>query len=674
MKKTPRLLFWTLFTLIAFLTLLEIFSLPSSTDKVWLFGLSVQRFMIALFPLTSILFCVVMITMVLFIPDRYEQLRTRFRQVVLPGAALSGIISFWASLFLSGVLIYYRLVIAPNVVTLTPKLGALFPNLCAYMDRLWALLMFFAFCMACWTIYVWFGLKQPLFQNLCKLIGWGVGVLSIFGTLFQWIVFIFHLHVFEQIPGWYWPIILKPNFFRNALIFGIFLLFFILILVLIQRFPHAHILNLSLICLAFIGLQYTLGYMEGRGLASLTDRFFLSYHRIYTEEACNATYSSHEAIVHYEDLYTSMFLQTKPPGVVWMSFKLNQIANLPGLSSILDQLSGKITLSKFIPRMTSVACQRSMVLRTLLFPLLSASTIWVIYGVAKWLIRGKEYTQLAYYSALLFILSPNILMLTMFLDQALYPALFLLIAGATLLSIQRKSFTASFLIGFALYITIFLSFSMLPLLALPIIYFLCVSWQGKNFAAVWEDFKKSLLPIGLGGLLSMLLFKIFLNYDIFTRYQHMMATRIEGDFYIRLGISPTREATFLEKIHQTWDAILLNNIELAVAIGFPIFIFFIVMGIYSLIRVIQRKPDATAAINASLFLTYGALNAFRAVLGEVGRLWMFWIPVMTILTIQYLLPIIRRNRWIMYLLMVLQLTTVFLTYQFQDYLMPQLLP
>ena len=48
-EKNARLLFWTLFTLIAFLTLLEIFSLPSSTDKVWLFGLSVQRFMIALF-------------------------------------------------------------------------------------------------------------------------------------------------------------------------------------------------------------------------------------------------------------------------------------------------------------------------------------------------------------------------------------------------------------------------------------------------------------------------------------------------------------------------------------------------------------------------------------------------------------------------------------------------
>ena len=232
--------------------------------------------------------------------------------------------------------------------------------------------------------------------------------------------------------------------------------------------------------------------MEGRGLASLTDRFFLSYHRIYTEEACNATYSSHEAIVHYEDLYTSMFLQTKPPGVVWMSFKLNQIANLPGLSSILDQLSGKITLSKFIPRMTSVACQRSMVLRTLLFPLLSASTIWVIYGVAKWLIRGKEYTQLAYYSALLFILSPNILMLTMFLDQALYPALFLLIAGATLLSIQRKSFTASFLIGFALYITIFLSFSMLPLLAPSHnIFSMCFMARGKILLQFGKISKKA---------------------------------------------------------------------------------------------------------------------------------------------------------------------------------------
>jgi len=99
-----------------------------------------------------------------------------------------------------------------------------------------------------------------------------------------------------------------------------------------------------------------------------------------------------------------------------------------------------------------------------------------------------------------------------------------------------------------------------------------------------------------------------------------------------------------------------------------------VMGLRSLIHVIQRKPDETAAVNASLFLAYVALNALRVVLGEAARLWMFWVPIMAILAVQYLLPAIRRSRWLMSVWVVVQFITVFLSYQFQDYLMPQLLP
>ncbi|HMD89510.1 MAG TPA: hypothetical protein VKF38_10135 [Anaerolineaceae bacterium] len=149
---------------------------------------------------------------------------------------------------------------------------------------------------------------------------------------------------------------------------------------------------------------------------------------------------------------------------------------------------------------------------------------------------------------------------------------------------------------------------------------------------------------------------------------------IVGDFYTRLGIHPTSQATLLEKILQTWDAAKLNNIELAVAIGFPIFVLFVLMGLRSVIHVIRRKPDPTAAVNSSLFLSYVALNSIRVVLGEAARLWMFWVPIMAIMAMQYMLPITRRVRWIILGLVILRVITVLLTYQFQDYLMPQLLP
>jgi hypothetical protein len=189
-----------------------------------------------------------------------------------------------------------------------------------------------------------------------------------------------------------------------------------------------------------------------------------------------------------------------------------------------------------------------------------------------------------------------------------------------------------------------------------------------------EKIKSTLLPMGLGGLLSMALFKAFLNYDIFTRYQHMMATRIEGDFYTRFGLQSSRNVSLFVKIQQALDAAKLNIIELAVAISFPVFILFIVMGVRSMIHVLRRETDPASAINASLFLAYVALNSMRVVLGEVARLWMFWIPVMALLAVQFLLPFTRRNWWLIFALVAVQFNTLFLSYQYQDYFMPQLLP
>jgi hypothetical protein len=278
------------------------------------------------------------------------------------------------------------------------------------------------------------------------------------------------------------------------------------------------------------------------------------------------------------------------------------------------------------------------------------------------------------YSAILCVLAPNLVMLGLFLDQALYPPLFLLMATGILLAVRKKFALACFLMGAAVYVALFLSFSLLPLLVIPLFYFACIAWQDHRWSALWENFKSTLLPMGLGGLLSMALFKVFLNYDIFTRYQHMMATRIEGDFYTRFGLQSTGNVSILVKIQQAWDAAKLNNIELAVAIGFPVFIFFVVVGVRSLIHVLRRETDPAAAINSSLFLAYVALNSMRVVLGEVARLWMFWIPVMALLAVQFLLPFMRRNRWLIFALVAMQFVTLFLSYQYQDYFMPQLLP
>lgn len=583
---------------------------------------------------------------------------------------VSGIVSFWSSIFLGTFLSYYRLSVAPKVASLSPTLGVLFPTLAAYMERLWPLFMLLVFCMGYWTVCLLMFQKIPLFRNPGLVIGIGAGVFSLLASIFQWVVFVFRLHIFEQIPGWYWPIIVKPDIISNGAFFIALLVFIQLILFLVHRFPLKYFVGLILTSLAFIGMQLSVGYMEGRGLASLTDRFFLSYHRVYIEEACISSVSAHHAVVNYEDNYPAMFFQTKPPGVLWLSFQIKSLADLPLLSTALDRFSNDLTLSEFLPGMLSPSCKRTMALVTLLFPLVASTSIWVIYGFSKRIIDGSDFALIASYSAILFLLAPNIILLALFPDQALYPPLFLLVAGVIFWSMKNKSFAGCFLAGIALYCANFLSFSMLPLFVVPLIYFACTLWQDEKLSEFWARIKSTLLPIGLGVLFTLIVFKVFLNYDIFTRFQRMMATRIEGDFYTRLGISLTQEATFLVKIQQTWNAAILNNIELAVAINIPVFVFFIIMGLRSALDVFNRKPDPNSAINATLFITYLVLNAIRAVLGEAGRLWMFLVPVMALLTVQYLFPFLRRNRWAMPVFVCGLISSLFLTYQFQDYLMP----
>ncbi|MCC6148602.1 MAG: hypothetical protein IT308_13665, partial [Anaerolineaceae bacterium] len=177
MKKAP-LLFWGLFLLAALATLAGIFTLPSGAEKSLVLGLSAQRLALALFPLACILFSLSMLWMIWAAPGRYAYVTDYVRRFSSGGVLLSGALSFWTALFLAGFLLVYRLAIAPPAADLTPKLGALFPALTAYLDRLWPVLIFLAFCLGGWTWYAAYVLIAPFFKNAGLLAACGAGVFS----------------------------------------------------------------------------------------------------------------------------------------------------------------------------------------------------------------------------------------------------------------------------------------------------------------------------------------------------------------------------------------------------------------------------------------------------------------------------------------------------------------
>jgi hypothetical protein len=673
MKQWANKTLWALIIAISIFVSFDTLSYPTNAQNI-IFGFSIQRLLLLLFPTLTILFSALMLLSKNIFNNQYSKINNLLNKIPENTLAILVSLSFWLFFFLSLFLIYYKLRLAPNSAYLLPILGIKFQSLINYIDRLWGNLALLAVLMLLSFTFALKSEKFHLANHLTKFLYSGVFTLAIFLTFFQWLIFLFELHVFEQIPGWYWPIIHKSNFSDNLLIF---LLIFVILsgLLFLQKFfKRHHWTFLLFLSIAFIFIQYSIGFMEGKGITSLADRFFLSYHRVYIETACNSDVSSYTAVSHYEELFDSMFLQTKPPGVLWSAFGITKVANAFGVSSLMDIIANKIVLSESIPTMSSTSCRRSMVLVSLLFPMLSVLPIWLIYWFYKKILQIDEYQSISTYSSILFILAPNIVMLSLFYDQVIYPSVFLFLAGITILSVQKKSIWLSFFSGVLLYFALFITFSLLPILAVPIAYFICLIWQKMDKNYFWELFKKTLLPMGIGILFSIPILKFTINYDIYVRYKNMMATMIEWDFYSKFNLVTQESETFFGKIGQIWDAAALNNTELAVAIGIPTFIFFAAMGVKSIISVAKKNNNSVDMINVSLFLPYVLLNVIRVVLGEAGRLWMFWIPVMSILAIQFIYPLIRKKKWIFIILLLIQVITLFLSYQFQDYFMPQLLP
>jgi len=73
MKKSHAQI-WLLIGAASLVTLAAIFRSPSSMDKAWLMGLSLQRMALAAFPLICLLLCLMMLGFLRFAPLQYERI------------------------------------------------------------------------------------------------------------------------------------------------------------------------------------------------------------------------------------------------------------------------------------------------------------------------------------------------------------------------------------------------------------------------------------------------------------------------------------------------------------------------------------------------------------------------------------------------------------------------
>ena len=468
-------------------------------------------------------------------------------------------------------------------------------------------------------------------------------------SVIHWSVLAMGVALKRLLPGWYWDVLIRPFNLRQ----GLFIVVLVLSLILVGwvlRHPRRIALNLFLVIALGYLIQISFGFIEGQGYEYIRRKYVDTGHRSYVNIAIADFKDPLAAVREYEQRYgQKMFPSTKPPGVVLFYIMLENIVN-----TISPQHSGEgrfLVLTHFM---------------AVVFPLVALLVVAVIYLFTRQLVRVEK----AIIPIILFIFIPNIMLIPLYLDQVLYPLLFML--GVLLLwqVLKGRSMLLAFFAGVYIYAAVYFTFAMLPLLPFFILLlFLDFVFNDQHRRIVQPVLL--LIMLGIGILTTLIAFRLFLNYDILLRYETANRVVRNFDFVLRTGGKFTEDLTktaVRPGVMQILRAGMLNNLEFAAAVGFPVFLLFIWSVIRTAANLIRRRGKEVDVALAALFLTYFALNVYGQMQGEAARLWMFWVPMVVIFAGFELYRQFRRKELAVYLVVILQLITIWMTFLFQDFI------
>ncbi len=489
-------------------------------------------------------------------------------------------------------------------------------------------------------------IRQKTFWNFKTLFTSSILFLLIGMTLLHWMILLYQVRLFKMIPGWFWGFHEK-KFQLNDL----YVLFMLLVLIagvfVIGRIASGRGLfgaqigegkkiawvGILACMLIFYVLQIGFGFIEGGGYESIRLKYAASTHKGYAEHASDRPLLP-DALIEYEQRYAAdHYLGTKPPGVLLIYAGLQKLSNL---------LLPVQTFDERVERLTWMM--------TWVFPVIALLAIYPLYLLGRALLGENK----AFLPVLLYITCPNVLLMPLFLDQVLYPLMFLMGIWMAWWIVKRASLTRAFLFGVYCFVVLYFSFSMLPLVALGALWIgveLLLRRETRNFRkAAWV-----LLGFTSGFLLLALLFRFLLNYDPLLRYQMAMLKHTSLKLF-EPGFGPFMLNT------------LLNNIEMASWIGFPVFLLAMVGIVYAVYSVAKRESQLNDRFFLCCLMVYITLNIFSKTRGEVGRVWIFMVPVFCLAAIKAVQILFKQEQKAVSALVLIQFITTYLLFKFQDFI------
>jgi hypothetical protein len=451
-------------------------------------------------------------------------------------------------------------------------------------------------------------------------------------TAAHWIILSFRLDVFFNIPGWKWYFNMlpyQPLQWLALLLAGITLW----VVTFVLKNPRRTWLNLALLMMLGYSIQVGYGYVKGQGFESLRLKYADSVFNGYAKTAATEP-GLLNALLNYEGRYgADWYLGTKPPGLLIPYILSEKISNLIDPEATSD---GRfVRLTRF---------------EAYVFPLAAMLVLPILYFFSRRLVKLPE---TALYPCILYVVCANVILIPLFLDQVLYPLLFMLVMCLVQQAILRQSVGLAFLAGTSGFMAVYFGFSILPLIVLSFV------WVGIDFLFHRSERQmikviSLLLSMAGGLLLAGLILHLGLNYDFLQRYQVAMAQHRHAKDYLP-GLIPMLQAFFL------------NNVEFAIWTGVPMALLFIARLLRTGNAFLRRKASSLDGLLAAFMVTYLGLGLFGQTRGEVQRLWLFMVPLVCLFVAEEAQTLFKRKEDGIVLVVCLQLVTLFLTAKYQDF-------
>jgi hypothetical protein len=457
-------------------------------------------------------------------------------------------------------------------------------------------------------------------------------VVLLLGTAWYSYVLAFHYDWLRSIPGWFF--FRKDNLagpYQYPYLFLMLAIAFVAVFA-IFKLTKPPFLSIAIAVALLFCLQIGYGFVQGNGFESIRVKYAKAAVSEELQSVCQARESLSESIRNYDPLYGDDFwLGTKPPGFFSFYALIRAGVGLFRPAVLTDPQACFITLTKnfayFLPFFATL----------LLAPL---------YFIQKQIASRR----FPFISSLIYISAPSVIMMTLLTDQFLFPLLFTLYLLILALMITRQSVVYAFLAGCMAYLLVFVSFSLLPIFGLTVVWLFVDYWINRQN----RDWRRLLLLLAafFGGLLlTSLLFWLLAGYNPIARYQ--------------FAFQKHREIKQFES-STPWilQYIFLNHVDFMLWTGFGLLFLFYVSSIRACVLFFQRQATTYDGFRIAFFLTFLVLNLVGQTKSEVGRLWVFLLPGFALTIFPESLKLLKNPLHSLQLFFITQMWSTFLVFYY----------